>query len=554
MGTATQPRTLTSKEYAAAGLLLTSAVFLVHFLRFHEFGVYEDDFWSVAAEMGQPLKDLWFLTIFHFQHWYTGRPLNHLLPILLGRVGYRLGGLQAIYAIGAAWLSINSFLTYAIARRLFPAIPSLVVGLAYVLFPADTTKVLLIHVAHVQGAMTFMLLGLLLWFREGWWRRIGYLVAGISLLSYESAFLPFLCAPLLLPATKEKRPLRVWLEHIAACTLIIGVDAVIRVHTGDKRAVDTAGNMGEALYRSITSLFIGPAASGASLFRSTFIGYENLDFPVLFLALGLLALITYVAVNLKICTDSSSTSNPGQTRHALLVGGAALITWSASYALTLTNYPPTQQMGRITSTHVAAGWPFALLAGSIAYFILGLRARERRLASVGAGFAFVGLFSYHQYIQAEYVRSWGLEKQFWSQIVELAPDMDGSSVIVTGSPEPHISPVIGSNSWADDEACQRIFGVNAAGKLPHFAHLGILGPAVVFRKSGSQVEWDPEYWGGPFITIDPANLILFKSDRGVLRRVETVDVSTGSLRTTRPIPAHRSRVWPDTVVSRLFQR
>jgi hypothetical protein len=310
------------------------------------------------------------------------------------------------------------------------------------------------------------------------------------------------------------------------------------------------------LYRSLTSLYLGPATSGASFFRSTFIGYEKLNLPAVFLSLGLMALTAFLAINVKENSGPSPRGDSEGTRRALWVGAAALLTWPASYALTLVdyNYPPTQQMGRLTSTHIAAGWPFALLAGSAATLILGLGAREGRVAWAAAGFAFIGLFSYHQYIQAEYVRSWGLEKQFWSQIVELAPDIDGSSVIVAGSPASNRSPVIGSNSWADDEACQRIFGVNSAGKVPHFAHLGIVGDSIVFRKSGDQIEWNPEYWEGLFQKIDPQNLILFRSDQGVLHRVDTIQVSTGPLTSTRPIPAARRGVWPNTVVSRIFQR
>jgi hypothetical protein len=536
-------------------LILAVTVFGVHFLRYSEFGLYEDDFWSVANEMGKPVRELWGIALYHFQAWHTGRPLNHLLPTALGRLGYPLGGVQALYAIGAVWLVLNAYLAFVVARRFLPLAPALVTGLAYILFPADSTKILLIHIAHVQGAMTFLLLGLVLWTRESRWRWASYPVAAISLLSYETAFLPFLCAPLLLLGSPLKHQVRRWLEHILACGSLLAAFAAIRFKTGDSRAAEAAGNLGESIHRCLTSLYLGPKTSGSSFIYSTITGYQHLSVAILLIGIGLFGVIIVLACRPCAQEDAATGENPRPAHQAVWLGLAALLAWSASYALTLVNYPPTQTVGRITSVHVAAGWPAALFVGALAFLVgTGGKWVVRSALSLAA-VVFLGLFSYHQYLQAEYIGAWTEEKFFWSQIVEMAPDADyKSSIIVAGSPSPRISPVIGSNSWADYHACQRIYGTDASGVGPQFANLSIVGGSVLFRKRGELVEWGPKYWENTFVPIDPDNLILFESDKGVLRRVTSIDVSIGKLESKRPLPQVRRQGWPKTVVSEFFRR
>jgi hypothetical protein len=527
-------------------LLLALCVFLTHFRRFQEFGLYEDDYWSIAAHLGQSFQGLWGVAKFQFQHWEQGRPLNQLLPDILGRLGGRAGGLNVLYLIAALWLSINSLLVYCVARRVLPRAPSLITAIAYVLYPADTTKILLIHVAHVQGAMTFLLIGLLLWTRGSWYRRAAYLAAAASLLSYESAYLPFLCAPLLLQSLGELRRRRACLEHLILCTATIGAVAWVRLKVGESRATEALGNLGPTLYRSSTSLILGPLTGLAAFFRSLFLGYKNMHAGSLILALALFAVLIYIM------RSPLFAAEPVSRYEAIWTGRAALITWPVAYALTLLNYPPTQLAGRLTSTHVAAAWPVALLAGSISALIMSAKRPSARISLPVAGILFMGLFLYHQFIQAEYARAWSIQKEFWTQVIALTPDVNaGSSVIVQGSLDPKPSDVILSNSWADEEAYRRILGFAPGEPAPYFA---VVASSTLFRKRGGRIEWQPEHWNGPlFVPIDPNDLILIESRNGLLRRVNAMEVSAGTIRSTRPIPPETGK-WPHTIVSGLMQR
>jgi hypothetical protein len=227
-----QPAPAARDRQLLALAVLAVAVFVAHFMRFAQFGFYEDDYWSVAGSVGLTARDVWARAQNYFELWPQGRPLNHLLPTLLGYVGGRLGGLEAMYALGAAWLVLNTWLVYRLALKLLPGAAALTAGVAYVLFPADTTRQLLIHVAHVQGAMTFSLVGLLLWRRGGVARVISYPVAGLSLLSFETAYIAFLCAPLILAGRAEFRRLFAWAVHAAGCSLVMGLVVLARVAKG----------------------------------------------------------------------------------------------------------------------------------------------------------------------------------------------------------------------------------------------------------------------------------------------------------------------------------
>jgi len=73
--------------------------FVAHFWRITSLGLYEDDYFAIAPNLGMPISGLWRLLIFFFQIWPQGRPLNHFLPAALASVGSSFGGLEGVYAV-----------------------------------------------------------------------------------------------------------------------------------------------------------------------------------------------------------------------------------------------------------------------------------------------------------------------------------------------------------------------------------------------------------------------------------------------------------------------
>ena len=109
----------------------------------------------------------------------------------------------------------------------------------------------------------------------------------------------------------------------------------------------------------------------------------------------------------------------------------------------------------------------------------------------------LGAVGFCQWVQREYVRSWQLQRDFWQQVVQLSPDATANwSIIVTGPPAP-ASKVLATNSWADVLTCRELFSAPL-----NYVHLGYIGPAAKIHREGSNILWQPEYWGGPIERLD----------------------------------------------------
>jgi len=534
---ATSPATL-----PVSVLSVVVTVLLAHYARVRGFGLYEDDYWAVAPYLAQRPAALWPVLVDCFKTWPQGRPLNHLLPPALAVAGSQLGGLRGAYVIAAGWLAANGTLVLLVARRVLSPRGALVTAVAYVLFPADSTKILLVHAAHVQGAMTFLLLGTWLWLRGGAARVASYPLAGLALLAYESAFLPFLAVPLLAPANRQ-RTLPRWTWHAVGCALLVGSVLAVRILLGEDRVAAAAAQRGETLWRVVTSFAIGPWTSGGVLLRSLVTAWRDADrvgamTAVLF---GVALVVALSAVG-RTPLRSSLPALAEPARLAQPDGGAmpwwrvllfGLLSWSLSYALTLVNYPPTQTVGRLTSTHVAGAFGVALSIGALDD---GLRRRLRFsfLGTVGVAIVFCSWLLYQQGIQRQFVEAWAAQRSYWHAVLSLAREVRaGWTVIVEGHPVDG-PPAILVNSWADPLAYRELLPADWRPPVA-YAHLGRVGEFVSFREHGGTVEWKPEFWGGPFRPIDPTRLVLLHDDGGVLTRVQAIRTPLGTLRSAAPV-------------------
>jgi len=496
----------------------------------------------------QELKDQ---AQFCFTQWPQGRPLNHLLPHVLTFAGARLGGVQAMYAVGALWLALNGWLVYRLARRWFSAPAAMVAAFAYILYPPDTTRQLLIHIAHVQGAMTFLLLSLLLYTRQGFSRWLAYPVSALCLLSYETSFLPFLAAPIFPTCTAKTRWWRPWLIHALGCGIILGSIALIRMSGGESRVAEAAGNLGEAAWKSFSSLGLGPWTGLRGHLLGLAEGATSLNFTSLVSAFVLLGLLWSWLALAKPSRKAEKGESPPQTA-LLALALAAAATWALSYALTLINYPPTQLSGRATSTHVAAAWPVAVLIGCLAEAVFRMRTRLRSVSIVLLALCFGLLNAKGLRVQQEYALSWRLQKDFWLQVLTLAPDAEpGCAILVAGSIAPGQAASICSNSWADYHACRALYGGGRAEEpIVSFGHHGILLNKLSLHPVQGALEWTPAFWDPKPETVPADRLILLESAGGKLTRVQRLRIETLQIESTRPIPAADPKAAPR---SRLFR-
>ena len=221
-------------------------MWIAQFHHFRDFGLYEDDYWFISEAMG---KDPGYL-VARFEKVFTtlpqGRPFGFFLPDLLSWIGDRLGGLPAIYLVGFLVVVLNSFLCYRLLRLRTPALVAGAGSLAFLLFPADTTKFLLIHDFQLQPSLTFILLASLAYASGR--RPLAYLLCIGSLMAYENGFLAFFALPLFLRRW-NRATLRELARHILILLGLLLVVVALRFAVGEGRATSSVGSVAEIVPR-----------------------------------------------------------------------------------------------------------------------------------------------------------------------------------------------------------------------------------------------------------------------------------------------------------------
>jgi hypothetical protein len=498
------------RQTAIAGLILACVVLFSLYVRVADYGFYEDDYWGIVPWFKAPVTEMWDTTIWCFAHWPTGRPLNHILPRWFSWLGYHLAGIEGIYFLGFLVHSTNAFLLYLLLRKWLGHWAAVLAGCFFVVLPIDTTRIFLLHSAHIHTALTFLLIALLV--HRTRFRFASYPIAGLSLLSYETAFLPFIVFPLFF-VDRRKRIFR-WLIHLAGCGAVLITVFGIRLSLGDSRANSVVSGPGEMLWRVISSMWIGPE-TGLRILVKAVLAAPHAQPPFAFLFAALVALLLMVLPRLINETPVAAAPDRSKFVTVFLAGLAA---WIFAYALTLTNYPPTQEAGRLTSTHVAAVFGLACAAGAVAAYLRSLDIRSIRSAVtllMSVAVAWLTLYSFR--IQSGFAYAWAQERRFWQQVVLLCPDITPQTRILLLGTEGTQSPFILTNSWADPLVLGDAFSSDPS---PILSYYNGMGPATEIRYENGQVTWKPLFWGDERETLDLKNLILLSDNGTDLTRID----------------------------------
>ena len=546
-----------TREPFIAALVLACVVLFAHYVRVADYGFYEDDYWGIVPYFKTHANDLWNLTVWHLQHWATGRPLNHILPRWFSWLGYHLAGVQGIYFLGFLVHSTNAFLVYLLLRRWLGQWAAVLAGCLFVLIPTDTTRIFLLHSAHIHTALTFLLVALLVRRTQFWWAS--YPIAGLSLLSYETAFLPFIVFPLFFvdrqkrvsnpadegrnldkarhsnapalqhsalqdptPASRTRTRTKLlarfvgWLLHLAGCAAVLAIVFAIRLHLGDSRAASVISDHGEMLWRMASSLWIGPKTCLIILAKAALTApHGQPPFAFLFGALVVLLLVVLP----RLIDEPVGTEGVGRPR-IVIVFLAGLASWIFAYALTLVNYPPTQEAGRLTSTHVAAVFGLTCAIAAVAAYF---RSFKRFLLSkvvtilMSLGVGWLILYSFR--IQSGFADSWTQERQFWQKVAQLCPDITPKTRIFLFGHEGRQNPFILANSWADPLVLGDTFAWKENDSPLLFYYDGA-GQAADIRYANGQVTWKPQWWGDKRETLDLNNVIILQDDGKTLTRID----------------------------------
>jgi hypothetical protein len=517
-------------ESAIALALCAALAWLAQFHHFRDFGLYEDDYWFISEAMGKDISYLGSRFVTAFTRLPQGRPFGFFLPDLLSFIGDKLGGLAAIYLLGFAVVTLNTFLCYRLLRVRFPLAPATVGAAVFCLFPADTTKIFLTHDFQLQPSLTFALVAALAYTSGR--RPLAYVVSAGALLSYENGFLALFALPLY-ARVWDRRTIRDVVRHVLIlCGVVVAVVA-LRFAVGEGRATNSVTNVVDVVPPLLGSLALGPIRSLEGMFYGPLKAIPTWDLEtVVVVAIALLAFGLLL-------WRMRSESGPRERMQAWQLVVAGIVMVVLAYGLAFTHFPPNALVGRGTSVHLGATLGMSVLAAAVAWLTFSVRP-SLAAALLAAYLALAA--GYYVTIERDFIRSWQLQRSFWQQVVSCCSDLQDGTVLLytlSSSEEPTF---IFTNSWADPLVLGETFDFPSSwSNPPRLFSLTEWQSRV--HAEGNQLEWwvPAASWDEHWEALPQANVILHSrgADGALVRQTGSVEVNGGQLELKAPGPPIR---------------
>ncbi len=410
-------------------LFLIITNFLAHFRLYHNFGLYEDDYFRIPEAMEMSLHELKELSQYLLlkANATQGRPLHIIFIYLFSFIGAKLGGINGIYLIAIVITTMNVLLIYFLLWRISHSYLTSITGsLCFILFPADTTKIWLTSLFGLQTALTFILIAFHLYIsKKPIFLYLSYLFILLSLITYETPFFVFLTAALL----KQKRRIKIYWElllHSITLFIIISLVSLWRSLSGESRVANL--DLWDSMQRALSNMLIGTSVSIKSYFTSSWqslflVFYENLFiFVIVFFIICLVIILHYQE-------DVGNTFLPQNLK--LISTGILMVI--LAYPLTL-NLSATEIHGTWSRIHLSATLGVAFLGGYVCAIIINFNHFWRiKFFSIGAiiiSFLFSLLLIYGINIQKDYALNWQYQKEFWQEITPLISDLDDGDLVL----------------------------------------------------------------------------------------------------------------------------
>jgi len=548
-----------NKNALSKPAFLALTIWVAHFFQFRGFGLYEDDYAFVSPSFGWNWNDLLIRTASDFSTWPQGRPLGFFLPHFFSFVGFQLGGLDGIYMIAFFIITLNACLFYALIKRVGQGSTAFIGALAFCLFPADTTHSFLMHALGLQTSITFLLIASHHYLSGK--RVLPYLLILCALLTYESPFMVFWGAPLLVSETKWDNSFKKELiRHIAILTGITLLIVVIRIFLGEGRITEAGSsviNFVEIPAKIGKSIFIGPIVSLKSFFYGplrTLLHWNSQLSIVYVLCLGAFIWVFHqldfdhsdekrdhqMAFRSKVITYNGTLQAPSAYSGIAKLLLAGVIMLGLAFVLSFTHYPPTTLYGRATSVHLAAAFGAALIFACVCSILVSV-ANAYRLkiyAIVILALYFSLVVSYRFAIQLDFKHAWQNERSFWTSAIKDFPDMTDKTVIFVLDHDLSQTRYIETNSWADPIMLQQIFQFPGSWETPPRLFVVRNNWTKRLILQGNQFIWEvpPATWRPHREVLPNSNVILLEMENGMLvRRFGSINISGQDLE-LKPMP------------------
>ncbi|MFN5513632.1 MAG: hypothetical protein ACK5CA_02490 [Cyanobacteriota bacterium] len=417
----------------------------------NSFGFYEDDWVFAGHTINYTAKESLDRVSNAVVTFWQGRPLHMTFLTFIPWFGAKLGGLNALYSIGFLILGFNACLYYFLLRKTLnqPYLPALAV-LFFCLYPADTTFNYLTHLFGIQTSLLFLLFAFYLFalpqnplrIQE----KLSYLLAILSLLTYESLFLVFFIAPFF---RKEKVKKKEIIRHVAYSLGIVLFYVLLRKIAGESRISDLS--LLSAVQTLIFNTFLGPIISLGTFFWRPWQILTDLNTTnIWIIILGTPAI--YLMIRYLFNLSSSETRDRIEE---LIPETLKFI--KLGLAMTVLAYPPalllsvTMIDGRASRVHFAAVLGTTIIvAGLWALLLLKIYPQKiwRRIIPLLVALHLSLLLAFSVDVQKDYSLSWQYQQNFWRDVLTLAPDITENTVILLQAPNLQWGKQINPFDWS----------------------------------------------------------------------------------------------------------
>jgi hypothetical protein len=417
--------------------------FVVYFLYSDLFGLYSDDQYLVAVyNKGQAIQALVENGI------AFGRPIGFLAVSILYPL-LAIGGVSLAYVGSCLVLTAETFFVIIFFRRFFSATLSFVLGLVYLLFPADASKFLFIHsfMTHVSAIMFWM--SAILYTRGH--PVLAALLASSSMLVYETHLAPAIFIPLLVFALSQLselkrldcgRELRQCAEFLFSFSVISSLLLMARVLFAPGRIpAELSGGPFHIVERLLSAGVLGIRSVIAS-------HLDRLDFLAASSAYGIyIIILILILFNLLAWTVWHDPVRPLKLRNSIqhdivwaiilvICGFSVMYVSYLPFALEPARWPPTPIYRRASGVHLAASVGYVLVWAGI---FRGMMVLQKPIGLLISGVLFVPyaviMTGFFLLYQQGLVENWSLQTVYWHQIDQCIRRTDPKLIIVDSDEE-----------------------------------------------------------------------------------------------------------------------
>jgi hypothetical protein len=269
--------------------------------------------------------------------------------------------------------------------------------------------------------------------------------------------------------------------HVLALLALIAIVAVTRAHGGEYRAVGATGGKGAVASEVMMGSILGPLAAAQACVRRP---WQQIVAAIHHSAHAVTLAGAMVLFGVAVALSGHGRRRPtvAALRRAAVFGAVAV---GVSYLLCFTHYPPTCEEGQSTSVHTAAVIGAAGLAAAGFGWLASLPSRRWAVGAVA--FYFGLLFGHAVDEQGAFASLWHERQAFWSQVLNLCPDLPDGTVILCDGAMPQRTWYMPANLWSDAMVPAQVYQFPASYRLPP---LLAAFPRVSGQDWRTAVQWD----------------------------------------------------------------